>query len=774
MNDDDLLTGQYRFEEGWMIRDLAPYVPQNEVSRATVFALANGYMGSRGAPESAPLGLPGVVGHYINGLYDTPTGGILDREMFNLPAWTPVQIQVSGHILDLTGPYVQGYARLLDMRRGLLQQTMRWRVPDGPTVTVQSERLVSMTRPHLAAVRWQIEADGECEVVLHSALDAGVQNRYAASHFAAVRPLADADRSSVVIETINPGYRVVTAAQHTVQGNVISHGETAPLRATQHFTFHLSAHQPVTFIKWVAVYDSRFSAGDLDAVVERELAAAQVAGYEAIRAEHVARWAELWDSSDVIIEGDDQAQGALRFCLFHLLANVPHSDQVSVSARGLQGPDYWGSIFWDCDIYVLPFFTYTQPDYARRSLIYRYHTLDGARRKAQGLGLRGAYYAWQSQETGDETCALYVFDDPRTGQKIRSYFADEQIHISADVVYALWQYLQAAGDWEFMSGYGLEIVCEVARFFASRVTTVGNRCELRTVLGPDEYHEQVNNNAYTNALARFSLDTALSALETMRTAQPTACAEIKAKIGLTEDEIATWQRIAECLCVPDPDPASSLIPQFDGYFALEDALPEVVRPRLAHPDLHPGGPLGPYQTTQSIKQADVIMLLYLLRHRYSKAVKEANWHYYEPRTAHDSSLSPMAYALVAADVGMTDWAYRYFLHTAMLDLLGTGPHWNLGVHTAALGGAWQTVVNGFCQIELDSEGIHLQAWPALPARWHHVRFGFYWHGQLVRFNSNGQETRFNVDAGTVPVFYPGGQAEIRADQELVLTHRMDQ
>ncbi len=765
---DDLLTSQYRFEDGWAIRDLAPYVPQNEVSRATVFALANGYMSSRGAPESAPPTLPGVVGHYINGVYDTPTGGILDREMINLPAWTPLQLQVNGHILDLTGPAVQGYARVLDLRRGLLQQALRWQVPGGPAITVQSERLVSMTRPHLAAIQWRIEADGACEIGLLSSIEAGITNRFAASHFKAVRPRADGDRCAVEVDTINPGCRVVVAAQHTTRGSVQS--EADEQRAVQHFTLRLSAHQPVTFVKWVAVYDSRFAAGDLVALADQELAAAQAAGYDAIRAEHVARWAALWDASDVVITGDEQAQGALRFCLFHLLANVPHSDRVSVSARGLQGPDYWGSIFWDCDIYVLPFFTYTQPDYARRSLIYRYHTLDGARRKAQGLGFRGAYYAWQSQETGDETCALYVFDDPRTGQKIRSYFADEQIHISADVVYALWQYLQATGDWGFMSGYGVEIVCEVARFFASRVVTRGDRGELRTVLGPDEYHERVDNNAYTNALARFSLHAALTALDTLRADHPAAYAALVARIGLSDDEIAAWRWTAGHLFVPEPDPSSGLIPQFDGYFALEDALPDVVRPRLAHPDLHPGGPLGPYQTTQSIKQADVIMLLYLLRHRYSKAVKEANWHYYEPRTAHDSSLSPMAYALVAADVGMTDWAYRYFLHTAMLDLLGTGPHWNLGVHTAALGGAWQTVVNGFCQVELASDGIHLHAWPALPAQWQQVQFGFRWQGHPVRFSSDGQQTRFSVDAGTIPVFYPGGQGEIRPGQALVLTH----
>jgi nigerose phosphorylase len=767
------VTVPYRFEDGWIIHDATDYVPQDEVSKATVFALANGYMSARGAPESAPLDLPGVVGHHVNGLYDTPTGGILDREMINLPAWTLLHLEVDGHALKLTGSERRGYTRMLDMRRGLLRQSIRWVTRESRAVSLDSERLVSLARPHLAAIRWTLTSDADCEVSICSAIDAAVKNRFARGHFSSVSAEANALTSAVTVTTIEPGYSVVVAAAHEidgVRGSIACSGETADQRARNICSFRLSAGQTIRLTKFVAVYDSRFSAGDLRALARAELDAALAAGYDAIRAEHAARWADLWADSDVIIEGDEQAQVALRFCLFHLLANAPHSDQVSISARGLQGQDYWGSIFWDCDIYVLPFFIYTQPAYARRSLLYRYHTLDGARRKAHSLGYRGAYYAWQSQETGDETCALYVFDDPRTGQKIRSYFADEQIHISSDVVFALWQYVQATGDWAFMADCGLEIACEVARFFASRVVynPGQDRYELRSVLGPDEYHERVDNNAYTNALAFHSFQTALTGLDRLRAEDEESCKRLEAKIGLTGQEIAAWRHIADRLYVPGPDPASDLIAQFDGYFALEDAPPAAVRARLAHPDLHPGGPLGPYQATQAIKQADVVLLLYLLCDQYSRQVKRANWAYYEPRTAHDSSLSPMAYALVAADVGMIEWAYRYFLQTAMIDLLGTGPHWNLGVHTAALGGAWLAVVHGFCRIDLCEDGIHLRAWPELPAGWQRVSFTVRWHGHRVRFTGDGHTVTFEAESGPVPVVYPSGQAALEPGRALTL------
>ena len=200
MTDDQLAAGQYQFENGWIIHDLAAYAPANEVSRATVFALANGYMGSRGAPESAPLDLPGVVGHHVNGLYDTPSGGILDREMINLPAWTPVQLAVDGRVLDLTNH--QSYTRALDMRQGLLHQTVQW-----PGVTLRSERLVSMARLHLAAIRWELEADRECTITLTSSIDAAVKNRFADTHFARIHPQADGSRISVEVATIEPGYQ---------------------------------------------------------------------------------------------------------------------------------------------------------------------------------------------------------------------------------------------------------------------------------------------------------------------------------------------------------------------------------------------------------------------------------------------------------------------------------------------------------------------------------------------------------------------------------------
>jgi len=648
----------------------------------------------------------------------------------------------------------------------VMRRHLRWRSPSGKVIRMESERWLSMTHPHVGVIRYKLAAEDEVRLELRSSIDGAVNNRWA-YHFKRFTHRQDGEEDYLEVETFEPGYRIGVMARHTLSAapSVQVERDDPTDRCVQSiFNVDLQAGQGIEFTKWCALYESRFSEGELYRLCQRELDAVCTLGYDALKAEHVRRWAQLWQASDVRIEGDDEAQMGIRFAVFHLLAAAPyHDDRISIPARGLQGQDYYGSIFWDCEIFVLPLFIYTQPQVARNILRYRYHTLAGAKRKAQSLGFRGAYYAWQSQETGDEQCDLYVFTNPLTGEPIRSYFADEQIHISADIVYAAWQYYQATGDERFWLDGGAEIAVEVARFFVSRArwNPGRGRYELQSVLGPDEYHERVDNNAYTNAMAQFSVEKANEVLKLLREKHPQALNALKTKVGLTDGEVAQWEDFVRKSYVPAPDPHTRLIPQFDGYFRLRDEPVEQTRQRLAHPDLHPGGPLGPYQETQNIKQADVVLLLYLLRDRYDPETKRANWQYYEPRTAHDSSLSPMAYSLVAADVGMVDWAYRYFLYTAYIDLASYGPHWNLGIHAASLGGAWQAVVNGFCQLELTLDGIRFLKPPVLPAHWQGVAFRVMWRGQSVQVRVDGQSVQLtNEGTGDVPVSTPSGRVVV--------------
>lgn len=752
--------GDLTFHDGWIIRE-SDYTPEESVARSTVFALANGYMGLRGAGEEVAASVDGNKGCYINGIYDTPEGKLIEREFPNMPDWALIRLKVDGEEFDPGTGEILEYVRELDMREGVLRRKVRRRFSSGKVVTVESERFLSAARMHLGVIRYAVSVEDDCQIELTSGIDADTNNRWA-RHVKDCRVETEGHRQYMEVDTFDPGYTigVLTLSGIRVGGEDESRSWSAAAAGrsvSEVFRFELRAGKSFVFLKYATLYETRFTQGDLRAICEQDAEAAFQRGFREIREEHAAKWTGLWEASDVAIEGDDDAQMGIRFSIFHLLASAPyHCDKLSIPARGLQGQDYYGSIFWDCEIFVFPLFAYTQPEVARNLVGYRIATLDGARRKAASLGYKGAYYAWQSQETGDEQCDLYVFTNPLTGEKIRSYYADEQIHISSDVVLALWQYYESTGDEQMWLDGGAEVVFEVARFFASRATydEVADRWTIKSVLGPDEYHERVDDNAFTNAFAAETLRKAVLLWTRLIAAGRPDVAE---RVRADKQEVSGWQEILEKLYVPQPDPKTRLIEQFAGYFSLRDEPIEETKLRLAHPELR-GGPLGPFQETQNIKQADLIMLLYLLRDRFDAETKRANWAYYEPRTSHESSLSPMAYSLVAADVGMTDWAYKYFIHTSHVDLEAFGPHWNLGVHAAALGGAWLAVVQGFCGLMLSEYGPRFLHWPRLPKSWKRVDFKFVWHGLPVRCEVEPDRMTLSLlKEGHVSVRIPDGE-----------------
>ncbi|MEP0766957.1 MAG: glycoside hydrolase family 65 protein [Fimbriimonadia bacterium] len=750
----------YQFLDGWVLRE-KQYVPEEESSRATVFALANGVFGCRGAPEYLSPKLEGVKGTYINGIYDTPKGLLTEREMPNVQDWTLIQAVVDGDPLDFTTGSLADYRRELNMREGTMMWGGRWTSPSGAMVSVESERLLSMTHPTVGGIRWRLTAETDLDLELLSGVDGDVNNRWA-EHFRDVRCRHLSDGVYVETDTFDPGFRIgVATREYVTTGSSVEMSQLPPegRRVLRQYRLHLRVGESITLTKWAALRENRFTQGDHLEACSRDLDEVTALGFGEVRRLHAERWAELWSQAGVQIEGDAAAQLGIRFSQFHLLSAAPyHNDRISMPARGLQGQDYYGSIFWDFEIFVLPMLAYTQPQAARNALMYRVHTLEGALRKAAALGYRGAYYAWQSQETGDEQCDLYVFTNPVTGEKVRSYFADEQIHISADVVYAMWQYYEATGDVSIWYDGGARVAAEVARFFVSRAVwnEEKKRYELRTVLGPDEYHERIDNNAFTNMMARHAVRRALLIAELVGTAA----------LGVDGEELDEWRNFADKLYVPQPDSQTMLIPQFDGFFDLPDVPLQVTLREFEKPENRFAGVNGPFQKSQNSKQADVVMLLYLFRDQYDTEAKKANWEYYEPRTAHLSSLSPMAYSLVAADVGRMDWAYKYYIHTSHIDLDAAGPHWNLGIHAASLGGAWLAIAHGFCKLRLTLEGVVFDGWPALPPGWSKIEMPFRWHGLAMALVVNQKTVRVvsRFDSATVPVHFPDGVAILEAGE----------
>jgi len=422
---------------------------------------------------------------------------------------------------------------------------------------------------------------------------------------------------------------------------------------------------------------------------------------------------------------------------------------------------------------MAPFFNLTQPAVARALAEFRCRTLDGARRKAARLGYDGAYYAWISGTTGDELCPDYFFEDVLTGRPIRNHFNIWQMHISPDVVTTIARYVEVTGDIDYLIDHGAEVAFEVARFLRSFVRYDEWREVYHCIrlLGPDEWHENVDNNAFTNHQAHAALAFAIETYELMAAGHPDAHLALCDKLDLTAEEVDGWRRVRDRLLLPVPDEETELIEQFQGFFDLEDTTPDVVRSRLIDPAEYWGWPNGVAVATQVSKQADVAMLLWLHDGAFDSDTKAANYEYYEPRCSHFSSLSHAAHGMVAARIGELERAIEHFRETAMVDLQNTthasvGGTFIGGIHTAACGGSYQLAVQGFGGLGFRSGSLTVD--PALPEQWDSLTYPVRWRGLGLRVTVSRNSIEIAADAhndGTAsllvrgaPIVVPPGTA----------------
>jgi trehalose/maltose hydrolase-like predicted phosphorylase len=471
------------------------------------------------------------------------------------------------------------------------------------------------------------------------------------------------------------------------------------------------------------------------------LARNRALGWRAVLAAHEAAWHARWVASDILIEGDDESQQALRFAVYHLTSAAnPEDDRVSIGARALTGDAYLGHVFWDTEIYLLPFYTAVWPQAARALLMYRFHTLPAARAKAAHFGFKGALYAWESADTGMETTPERVVVPDGTVVDILT--GKMEHHISADVAYAVWQYWRATGDDEFFLGAGAEILLETARFWASRaVAEADGRRHIRHVIGPDEYHEDVDDNAFTNVMARWNIARALEAVDLLQARWPDQAAALRQKLALGDDELADW-RDAVARIVIGLDPATGIYEQFAGFHALEPLDLAAYADRTVPIDVVIGRERT--QRSQVVKQADVVALMALLPEEFPRAIAETNFRHYEPRCAHGSSLSAGMHALVAARLGDAETSLRYLRETAATGL-DLDPNSAGGVRIAGLGALWQAAILGFAGLDLRGDTLGID--PRLPPQWRSLSFRVCWRGRSVAIRIAGRTVQATLVEG---------------------------
>lgn len=701
----------------------AGFAPAELNHRETVFTTGNGYVAVRGAFEERVAGERPAS--FIHRLWDDMP--ISFTELANLPRWYGIELWVDGIAFGIDKGLLIHHRRTLDMRTGVVARTVRWRPnSEGPVVDLRFERLCSMHRPQVTVVALTVElVEGEAvNLRVRSGLDMHVENT-GLLHWNLVSQAQSSEVSQLVVRTRGTGLTLGMTARFNTVGTVEWRSATSDAYGQPAAERIATLQRPGARLgieKFVGMVTG-YMDDDPASASARAADDAHAEGYAALRADNEASWQHLWQAADVVIEGDIEAQIAQRFSTFHLLIAAPaHTQHASIGAKTLSGFGYRHHVFWDTELFILPLFSFALPDLARALLMYRYNNLGAARARAAANGYAGAQFPWESAGDGREVTPPWVPDARDPTKLVRIWTGDIEIHITADIAYAVLQYWAVTGDDAWMRDYGAELVLDGARFWASAAKLEADgHYHYRDVIGPDENHDHVDDNAFTNRMAQHHILEALRILEWLGVAHPIRHDELVEALGLGAVQLAHWRAVAAQMDTGAVT-ADGVIEQFGGYFSLPAPDFAALRDPRRTSSMQALLGIEGAAATQIIKQPDVLMLQHLLSTHFTQAEVAANYAYYDPRTDHEhgSSLGPSVSAIMACRVGDVEAAYTHYMRAAMADLEDVRHNAGDGIHAANAGGMWQAAVLGFAGLHWQDEAI--EARPQLPAHWTRLAF----------------------------------------------------
>lgn len=713
--------------EDWLIEEVDFGLDEQHIQES-LFTLGNGFIGSRGVLEELPeRAMPGT---FIAGVYDK--SGAQVEEIVNLP--TPIHfiIAAEGEKLDMRFMKFLHHRRYLDMQKGILVRKTLFEDGKKRRFLYRSLRFFSMNNPHIAYMKISLTLlNGSAELTALDILDDSVTNTggliYGSRRH--IR-LMEAD----IQKHINYyAYKTHTSKIWIAYADRLSVNKKGAFKVLNDrvYNFKMKAGETVTFTKALAITTSlQYHATEIKRQTLRLLKDAVSLGFDKNLKNHIDQWMMRWDHANVTIKGDELCDKALRFNVYHLIIAVyKGSFPMSVGARALTGQGYRGHIFWDSEIFMLPFYIYTDPEIAKNMILYRYRRLNEAKKNAKKRGYEGALFPWESGYRGDDVTPPYSKDTD--GQVIEMDTMDFEQHISADTSYGVYNYYRATDDMDFMAMYGAEMIFEIARFWESRVSynKTRKKYEIRAVTGPDEFHNHVDNNAYTNIMAAWNLEYACTLYRELKKNRPRSFGRLHNILRINGKEAEKWNNIGRLIYVPRSK-KGRLIEQFEGYFKKKDGeikdynnffIPEAPS-HISYDD---------FGKLKFIKQADALLLFYLLPGRFTHDERIRNYKYYIEKTLHQSSLSPSTHALLAAEFNDPFRAYALFLFSLQLDLKNLHHNSDGGIHTANNGGIWQAAVFGFAGLKLEDETVRID--PCLPQHWSYVQFNIFWKHHFLKF-----------------------------------------
>lgn len=732
--------------------------PRRSRLSESMFCLANEFMGIRGYFEEGYSG-DHLLGSYFNNLYEEMEAshpqlfkGIITRQCFGVNAvdWLYTRIWLDGEQLDLANVSFSEFSRWLDMKKGTLYRRFTWETASGKKLECTFVRFLNMSNSYMGCQRIALRAlNFSGEITLRTGLDFSILHEIAAGWDQTAVASAEGGQRGInfwdvprmdytdgIVSVLGStkksdhhcysGFRFHTSVD--AEAVFVKEEKCAALE----YTLPCTQGQELTCDKMVVNYWEKCD--EPDAVYEKGRTHASGAtgkSFEEAHHEHVAYWEQAWNDIDIVIDNDPEHQQGIRFSIFNLHQTYHGWDpNLNIPCKGLTAEVYYGDVFWDTETYCLPFYMFTNPQAAKNLLLYRHTYLPQACERAKELDCEGARYPMMTLD-GTESCATWQH-------------GDFEIHVSVAISYAIWHYVNVCKDTAFLYDYGLEVLLQVCRFYASHGEYSPKTGEfgLYGVMGPDEYHMNVNNNCYTNYMVKKTMEYTLSVIDEIRRDAPDKWEQVVKKVGLRSDEPAAWRDMARTMRIPH-DADSGIYEQHDGYFDLPEVdvknIPESQIPIYQH-----WAYIRIFRYNM-IKQPDVLLLPLFFSKDFSAATKKANYEYYEARCIHESSLSPSVHSILANELGKKEDAWEFFKYMIRLDLDNYNKNSDQGLHVTSMSGAWLNIVYGFAGLRTDAALLSFR--PSLPQQWNALSFKLRYQEAQFEVYIDSKEARFTLLCG---------------------------
>jgi len=745
----------------------------NKISES-LFSIGNGKMGQRANFEEAYSG-ESLQGSYVAGIYfpdKTRVGWWKNGypptfdKVINSTNWIGIDIYINNVLLDLAQCQVTQFKRVLNMQEGYLQRTFRATINEGQEIEVNSIRFCSIADDEIGAIQYSLTAlNFDAAIKIVSKLDGDIVNEDSNYDFKFWEPVADQQSENGVFlqtKTLKTGFELCVGAKTQIyaDGHLVKLNQQGVLQQNkwiaEEFHLDIASGNTINIVKLACVQSSlNHPAEALLATCEEKLAIANTVGFEKLKETQKVAWANKWLQSDIQIEGDVKAQQAIRFNIFQLFQTYTGTDsRLNIGPKGFTGEKYAGATYWDTEAYCIPFYLSTAPqEVGRNLLVYRYNHLEKAIENAEMLGFKN----------GAALYPMVTMDGTESHNEWEITF--EEIHRNGAIAYAIYNYIKYTQDLDYLAQYGLEVLVAIARFWAQRVNWSEEREKyvMLGVTGPNEYENNVNNNWYTNYLAVWCLNYTREALDYVKQKDAARFEAILDKISFDLEELELWQEIADNMYYPYHEKLKIYLQQ-DGYLDKEQWLVKDL-PASERP-LNQKWSWDRILRSCFIKQADVLQGMYFFEDQFDLEDIRRNFDFYEPRTVHESSLSPCIHSILAAKLNDEARAYEFYLRTARLDLDDYNNDTDDGLHITSMAGTWMSIVQGFAGMRIKNNQLYFQ--PFLPEQWKSFTFNIGFRGKIlsIRISKGEMEIEntssevLDVQVGDANYSIPGNSSQI--------------